>query len=71
MIRGFVKTKCPECGHVFLAPDIEDNATVFSVPVKCPKCGAMIRIGVGSGPKPKNLLRRLLTILERLSHESS
>ena len=69
MIRGFVKTKCPECGHVFLAPDIEDNATVYSVPVKCPKCGAMIRIGVGS--VRRNLLRRLLTILERLSHESS
>ena len=63
MIRGFVKTKCPECGHVFLAPDIEDNATVYSVPVKCPKCGAMIRIGFGSGLR--NLLRRLLTILER------
>ena len=29
---------CPHCGHSFMAFDIEDNATVSSMPVICPRC---------------------------------
>ena len=43
MLRGFITTKCPNCGHKFKAPDIEDNATVLSAPVKCPACGHSFR----------------------------
>ena len=39
MLRGFVTTKCPYCGHIFRAPDIEYNATVLSMPVRCRNCG--------------------------------
>lgn len=43
MLRGFIRITCPHCGHTFTAPDIEDNATVFSAPVNCPKCGKTFR----------------------------
>ncbi|CCZ45115.1 unknown [Bacteroides sp. CAG:545] len=43
MLRRFVTTKCPYCGHVFQAPDIEDNATVLSMPVRCRNCGNYFR----------------------------
>lgn len=39
MLRGFVGYKCKKCGHKFVGPDIELNATVDSMPVICPKCG--------------------------------
>ena len=39
MLRGFTKFRCPNCGHIFEAPDIEDNATVRSTPMPCPCCG--------------------------------
>lgn len=39
MIRGFKKVRCPRCGYKFRAADIEDEATVESMPVHCPKCG--------------------------------
>lgn len=42
MIRGFKKVRCPHCGHIFLAADIEDNATVAGMPVHCPKCGNVV-----------------------------
>lgn len=35
---------CPHCGHSFVAFDIEDNATVDSMPVHCPRCGAEVRM---------------------------
>lgn len=41
MIRGTKTFKCKKCGHIFEGPDIEWNATIFSAPVKCPKCGNM------------------------------
>ena len=37
--RGKTWFKCPECGTRFKDWDIEDNATVFSMPMPCPKCG--------------------------------
>ena len=38
MVRGYHRVICPHYGHSFIALDIEDNATVFSMPVTCPKC---------------------------------
>lgn len=40
MLRGTTLFRCPNCGHVFKALDLEDNATVYSMPMPCPKCGA-------------------------------
>ena len=39
MVRGKTWFRCSCCGHVFKDLDIEDNATVFSMPMTCPKCG--------------------------------
>ncbi len=47
MVRGKTWFRCSCCGHVFEALDIEDNATVFSVPMPCPKCGGK---GYAIGP---------------------
>lgn len=41
MVRGTIPFKCSECGKRFMSLDIEWNATVFSAPQKCPKCGSM------------------------------
>ncbi len=41
MYRGIIKFVCNDCGNKFKAPDIEWNATVYSVPQPCPKCGGM------------------------------
>lgn len=38
MLRGFVNARYPHCRHSFKAPDIEQNATVLSMPVTCPSC---------------------------------
>ena len=40
MLRGTTLFRCPNCGHVFKALDLEDNATVRSTPMPCPRCGA-------------------------------
>lgn len=40
MIRGMKQFKCDDCGHVFKAPDIEWQATAYSQPMPCPKCGS-------------------------------
>lgn len=42
MYRGTRKFRCPNCGEVFTAPDIELNATAASVPQRCPRCGRMV-----------------------------
>ena len=44
MLRGFVNVRCPHCGHSFKAPDIEQNATVFSMPVTCPSCKKEVQL---------------------------
>ena len=44
MLRGAKRVTCPRCGHSFVAFDIEDNATVESMPVHCPRCGAEVRM---------------------------
>ena len=40
MIRGTILFKCTECGNRFKAPDIEYDATIYSLPQPCPKCGS-------------------------------
>ena len=40
MLRGTTLFRCPNCGHVFKALDIEDNATARTAPMPCPRCGA-------------------------------
>lgn len=58
MIRGFKKVRCPHCGHLFMAADIEDNATVKSMDVHCPKCGSLVN------PGNKGLLSELLGLFK-------
>lgn len=41
MFRGMILFTCTECGKRFLGPDIEWAATVYSTPLRCPKCGGM------------------------------
>lgn len=38
MLRGFVKFHCTKCGNNFIGPDFEYAATIFSMPLRCPKC---------------------------------
>ena len=45
MLRGFKNVRCPHCGFVFMAADMEDNATVAEMPVHCPKCGNIVETG--------------------------
>lgn len=62
MVRGKTWFRCTCCGHVFEALDIEDNATVRSMPMTCPKCG-----GKGVAIHTYDLLDRLTDwILGRL-----
>lgn len=39
MLRGITTFKCPKCGETFEGPDFEWNATVWTAPLTCPKCG--------------------------------
>ena len=39
MFRGFTQFVCDDCGHKFTGPDMELMCTVYTAPVKCPKCG--------------------------------
>jgi len=41
MLRGMTSFKCDDCGNTFMGLDIEWNASAFSQPMKCPKCGSM------------------------------
>lgn len=40
MLRGKTLFICDECGNKFTAADFEYNATVFSMPMPCTKCGS-------------------------------
>lgn len=40
MLRGKTTYMCDTCGNIFEGLDIEDNATVGTMPMRCPKCGA-------------------------------
>ena len=54
MVRGKTWFRCSCCGQVFEALDIEDNATVFSMPMPCPKCG-----GKGYAIGPLGILKKI------------
>jgi DNA-directed RNA polymerase subunit RPC12/RpoP len=41
MLRGITLFRCSKCGKIFSAPDIELNATTFSVPQPCKRCGSI------------------------------
>ena len=41
MVRGITRFKCNECGNKFMGLDMEWNATAYTAPVCCPKCGSM------------------------------
>lgn len=47
MVRGTTYFKCPKCGKVFKAPDVELAATVYTMPQPCPVCGTKSpRVGI-------------------------
>lgn len=39
MLRGTTTFKCEKCGHKFVGPDMELEATVLTAPLTCPECG--------------------------------
>lgn len=41
MIRGNTIFRCTNCGKIFSAPDVELNATIFSAPQLCKRCGSI------------------------------
>ena len=41
MLRGITLFRCSKCGKIFSAPDIELNATTFSVPQEDKSCGSI------------------------------
>ena len=41
MVRGKTIFICTKCKKVFLAPDIEYGATVYSMPMPCKRCGSI------------------------------
>ena len=41
MLRGITTFKCDNCGNTFKDFDFEYQATVFTQPMRCPKCGSM------------------------------
>lgn len=41
MLRGMTTFKCTQCGHKFLAADVEYMATAYSMPQRCPECGSV------------------------------
>ena len=40
MLRGILPFYCSECGKRFMGADIEWDSSVFTTPLKCPKCGS-------------------------------
>lgn len=60
MLRGFRTFVCKDCGHEFVAPDIEWQATAASQPMKCPKCGSMNTHPGGSTWKTIKFFLRML-----------
>lgn len=40
MIRGVLLFYCRECDNRFIGRDIEFGATIFPVPLECPRCGS-------------------------------
>ncbi len=60
MLRDIKKVKCHQCGHSFIALDIEDNASVLSAPIHCPECGAIY---------PNTVFKKVLAVVIRFMQE--
>ena len=60
MLRDIKRVKCHLCGHSFIALDIEDNASVLSAPIHCPKCGAIYL---------NNVFRKMLALVVKFMQE--
>ena len=41
MVRGMTLFICTKCKKVYLAPDVEYAATVYSTPMPCKRCGSI------------------------------
>ena len=41
MVRGTTLFICTKCKKIFVAPDIELGAMVYSVPMPCKRCGSI------------------------------
>ncbi len=63
MLRKVQKIKCPKCGHSFLAFDIEDNTSVGSLVIRCPKCGKVVDL---NWTGISGFLRRLKDVIENV-----
>lgn len=59
MIRGKKVFRCPKCGKIFWALDVEYNATTFSQPMPCPDCKTL------SAPLFKSTLYGKLGIIRK------
>lgn len=46
MFRGMTKFTCDDCGNKFMGMDCEWRCTVYTAPVKCPKCGSMHTLSI-------------------------
>jgi len=64
MYRGEIKFKCNKCGTEFMAPDIELNATVYSVPQPCPKCGSIDTQPCSDSPSIIEIVKRIVSIFK-------
>ena len=60
MVRGIKTFVCKDCGHKLIGLDIEGNATINSMPVKCPKCGSW---HTKSGVYPTWLIGEIIRLL--------
>lgn len=63
MLRDVKRVMCPHCGHSFVAIDIEDNATVESMPIHCTRCGAELRMEGFQG-----LLSRVIGLVKKTNN---
>lgn len=60
MVRGYIWFRCPKCGNIFKDLDIEDSATIYSVPMPCPKCGTK--------SQPATLLGLMTSLVRKILH---
>lgn len=60
MLRDIKRVTCPQCGHNYIALDIEDNASLLSAPIHCPKCGAIY---------PNTIFKKVLAVVIRFMQE--
>lgn len=64
MIRGVTLFRCSKCGKIFFAQDIEFNATIYSVPQPCKRCGT-IRTYPLLGFMSKSLYKKIWEQMEK------